>query len=131
MINFYLRHVTTSKSGIRVTDPKTLVRFITRLESAGIVPVSRWAIRIICPKNTEPSEEWHDVEKLPVKKIEISRSSKIITSSYLRLTHPEEEKIIAGANNFRKFSARTLRYVFHMIAIMQFDESFFIVNNPA
>ena len=131
LINFYLRHVTTSNSGIRVTDPKTLVRFINRLESAGIVPVSRWAIRIICPKNTEPSEEWHDVEKLPVKKIEIDRSSKITTSSYLRLTHPEEEKIIAGANNFRKCSARTLRYVFHMIAIMQFDESFFIVNNPA
>lgn len=130
LINFYLRHVTTSSSGIRVTDPKTLVRFINRLESAGIVPVSRWAIRIICPKNTEPLEEWHDVAKLPVKKIVVSRSSKIITSSYLRLTHPEEEKIIAGANNFRKFSARTLRYVFHMIAIMQFDESFFIVNNP-
>lgn len=125
LIDFYLRHVNTSNSGINITKPRALLRFVRRLDTANIIPLSRWAVTINCPALAELTDGWDEVQRLPVKSISINPIAATLTTSYLRLTHPDEDQLISGPNNFRKFSARTLRYVFHMIAIMQFDESFF------
>lgn len=122
LIEYYLKGITTSTSGILFTDPDLLLAFVSGFNAANIVAMERWSIGINAPKNGLNRKEWFAVENMKVKSVQVIRCHEKSTSAYLRLVHPSEGRIISGDNDFKKFSARTLRYVFHMIAIMQFDD---------
>ena len=132
-VRYYLRNTHTSSSGLIFHNPKDLKRFLKLM--LNIFPNKRWHFRLkllkFSPQN-EQMKEWKTVCQMCDLKIlpETVRQKETFPHGRLELylTHPLEQKIIQASEikakeintkPYKKYSSNTMRYIFHMIAIMR------------
>ncbi|PCI64940.1 MAG: hypothetical protein COB38_12075 [Gammaproteobacteria bacterium] len=133
-IKYYFKNTTISRSGIAFQDKNRLALFLSTFSEA--IPISSWNLEITCNDaiNTLALRK-HWLVKSNLKIVFNSSKSKVINSSkvYLHLKHPEMDSIMKNQANTQpsdrliltKFSSSALRYIFFMIATMQFTDQDF------
>ncbi|MFK5891793.1 MAG: tyrosine-type recombinase/integrase [Pseudomonadota bacterium] len=122
-IKYYLTATNISSAGIKFLDKKKLVVFIKSMSD--VIPMNRWLLIANLDEKSDKAKAiqyWSMDGKLKVT-IDISASIKSKKNAYLYLRHPSEKTLLEKNEKYKKYSARTLRYVFHMIAIMVFDDT--------
>ncbi len=126
-VRYYISMSNTSSAGIRFTDKNKLQAFIKMLTL--VIPLHRWKVIVQANNSTHETkliQYWKIDTKL---NLAIERKNKYATiqkgTAYLFLKHPSEREFLAHHDKYHKYSARTLRYVMHMIAIMVFNDEDF------
>ena len=129
-ITYLLNTTNTSSSGLTFTSPKDLKRFL----NIGMVVFSknRWRLRLKLLQSSSDEvqiKKWQTACKectLEIMPDKVQRKSAFPYGRLeLFLKHPAEQKRIADlkqkdkGENYNKYSTNTLRYIFHMIAIMR------------
>ncbi len=129
-ITYLLNNTNTSSSGLTFTSPKDLKRFLKI--NLVIFPINRWRLRLKLLKSSSDTvqiKKWQAACKkcsLETKKGNVQRKSAFPFGRLeLYLKHPIEKKRIDElkekdkGEKYKKYSTNTLRYIFHMIAIMK------------
>lgn len=129
-IHYLLNNTNTSSSGLTFTSPKDLKRFLKI--SMLVFPINRWRLRLKLLKSSSDAvqiKKWQTAYKkysLEIKKENVQRKSVFPYGKLeLYLKHPIEKKRIDDlkkndkGEKCKKYSTNTLRYIFHMIAIMK------------
>jgi len=126
VIRYFILHSTSTRTGVSFSNKKTFKWFIKALKS--FIPYHHWTL-IIVPHTFQDMQsakrDWAAPQNIKVK---LDRTIKNRTSSkqaYLHLKHPDEGGLISSSSKYTKFTSTSLRYIFHMIAIMRFGEEDF------
>lgn len=119
-IFYFIENTNRSKPHILFKDPKMLNDFLGFMFV--LFPPERWELKVFFltgfTDNTE--DTWlklPNVQKVKPSKYYKENKRNTGSSAHLRLKHPKERSIVESTK-FKTYSARTLGYVFHMVAIM-------------
>ena len=132
-INYYLNNTNTSSSGLVFRNQKELKCFFKLMLE--VYPAKRWHIRLMLLESSPQDvqvKEW----KAVCQRCDIKISPKTVRQKKtfpfgrleLYLTHPSEQKLIQASEEkakkydrkpYKKYSSNTLKFIFHMIAIMR------------
>ena len=132
---YWLTHTSTTEPYARFHRRRDLKRFIAVFR--GIIPDNRWHIEVVTPagrKDEEAIRAWRLRKGLAVVPKSVNRPP-AYSVARLHLRHPHDltliDQLTAAMNSSKtearrwvaeKYSAHTLRFVLHMLAIMIFDE---------
>ncbi len=124
-VNYFTNNTTRSSTAICFTKKDDFEKFITFLIQ--VFSKNRWTIKLgLAESDTKLLAQWQQVshgifiysEKDNIKNKNLFPEGKM----NLYLNHPKKDRIINKVKNkekrFQKYSTSTLRYIFHILAIM-------------
>jgi hypothetical protein len=125
-VNYFINHTTRSSTAICFTKTAEFEKFIGFLIQ--VFPKKRWTIELLLTENTANLlAKWRQVsQKIPIfvnmeKKLKNKKRFPEGKIS-LYLNHPDKNNIIEQKTSkikcAKKYSTPTLRYIFHILAIM-------------
>jgi integrase len=121
-IKYYITHSNRNEPHIKFDNINEFVRFLSILKE--VFPASRWQFKLRIPQNcTEEDiaiwDEKLNILAIKTNKTTFENSRKRKIRGKLRLRHVDETEFIKNEKQmYDSYSARTLGYVFHMLAIM-------------
>ncbi len=117
ILDYTLRNISTSQSGIHFTDPNIFEEYIQTLQP--FIPLSLWVATPSCIIGSTRERRWHNV----LKDIEVDVEKRVSTSSKGRkATGQVQLQLLNKASNFTPKQTNVLIYFFHMMAIMMWDD---------